>query len=472
MSAAFEKSLARVLTREIPGCTGLVSTERLSGGASQETYKLMITDASGNRPLCLRRAVDGTGAEVDSDLQESVGLATEALLISKAREALVPEPKVDYVLKDRDGLGEGFIMEWLEGETLGARIVRSPEFEGVRPNLARQCGEILARIHAIDIEATGLDEKLQTQTPEILVNQTWERYKRFNTPQPMIDYSARWLLDHLPVQHEVTLVHNDFRNGNLMVDSTGIVGVLDWEISHIGDPMRDLGWICTNSWRFGRADLPVGGFGMYEDLAEGYESISDRKLDRDHVRFWEVYGSFWWAVTTLVMAEHFRVGPDKTVERPAIGRRCSEAQIDCVNLIIRGPVTLIDPPDQADDEMPGIGELLVSVRDFLRADVMDSSSGRTQFLSRVAGNSLDIILRDGSLGAEHRRLELERLRVIFASNDDLSDLRWRLVNALRDASMPLDQDSVIAHLRDTVANQLAIDQPRYSGLATALAVRT
>ena len=81
-------------------------------------------------------------------------------------------------------------------------------------------------------------------------------------------------------------------------------------------------------------------------------------------------------------------------------------------------------------------------------------------------------LRDGSLGAEHRRLELERLRAIFASKDDLSDLRWRLVNALRDASMPLDQDSVIAHLRDTVANQLAIDQPRYSGLATALAVRT
>ena len=87
MSAVFEKSLARVLIREIPGCTGLVSTERLSGGASQETYKLMITDASTTRPLCLRRALDGTGAEVDSDLQESIGLPTEALLISKAREA-------------------------------------------------------------------------------------------------------------------------------------------------------------------------------------------------------------------------------------------------------------------------------------------------------------------------------------------------------------------------------------------------
>ena len=471
MSAVFEKNLAGVLVREIPECTGLVSVERLSGGASQETYKLIITTASDNRLLCLRRAPGGTGAEVDSDLQESIGLPTEALLISQAREALVPEPKVHYVLTERDGLGEGFVMEWLEGEALGSRIVRSPEFEDVRPRLAQQCGEILARIHAIELETSGLVEKLTIRTPEDLVRQTWERYKRFNTPQPMIDYTARWLLEHLPVRHKVTLVHNDFRNGNLMVDSTGIVGVLDWELAHIGDPMHDLGWLCTNSWRFGQANLPVGGFGTYEDLASGYESISGRKLDREHIRFWEVYGSFWWAVTTLVMVDQFRVGPDKTVERAAIGRRCSEAQIDCANLIIKGPVRLIDPPDQSDQEMPGVGELLVSVRDFLRADVVDSSRGRTKFLARVAGNSLGIILRDRSIGGEHRRLELERLRTIFASQDGLLDLQWRLVNALRDASIPLDHDGVIAHLRDTVANQVAIDQPRYSGLATALSVQ-
>ena len=471
MSGALDENLGRVLVREVPGCIGLVSTERLSGGASQETYKLTVTTAKGTRLLCLRRAPGGPEAEVDSDLQESIGLPTEALLISKARAALVPEPKVHYVLRESDSLGEGFVMEWLEGETLGSRIVRSREFEAVRPRLAQQCGEILARIHAIELETSGLLEKLTIRTPEDLVRQTWERYKRFNTPQPMIDYAARWLLEHLPVRHDVTLVHNDFRNGNLMVDSTGIVGVLDWELAHVGDPMHDVGWLCTNSWRFGQANLTVGGFGNYEDLASGYESISGRKLDREHVRFWEVYGSFWWAVTTLVMVDQFRVGPDKSVERAAIGRRCSEAQIDCVNLIIKGPVKLVDPPDQSHQEMPGIAELLVSVRDFLRGDVMDSSRGRTQFLARVAGNSLDIIRRDRSIGGEHRRLELERLRTIFASQDDLADLQWRLVNALRDASIPLDHEGVIAHLRDTVANQVAIDQPGYSGLATALGVR-
>ena len=72
-------------------------------------------------------------------------------------------------------------------------------------------------------------------------------------------------------------MHNDFRNGNFMVGASGVVAVLDWEVAHIGDPMRDLGWICTNSWRFGRSDLPVGGFGEYADLFRGYESVSGQR---------------------------------------------------------------------------------------------------------------------------------------------------------------------------------------------------
>ena len=68
MSAAFEENLARVLVREIPECVGLVSAERLSGGASQETYKLTVTTANGNRLLCLRRASGGTEAEVGLSL--------------------------------------------------------------------------------------------------------------------------------------------------------------------------------------------------------------------------------------------------------------------------------------------------------------------------------------------------------------------------------------------------------------------
>ena len=464
---AFEDKLDAVLKRALDGCRGLVSAERLSGGASQETYRLTIATDDGERLACMRRAPGG-GMEIPDDERINPGLDVEAELMRAARAAGVPEPEVYHVLEPGDGLGEGFVMEWLEGEALGARIARSPDFEALRRNLAFECGQQLARIHGIDLDATGLRDKLQVATPEHFVRQTWERYQLLETPAPMIDFAGRWLMDHLPETPRQTLVHNDFRNGNFMVDQNGIVAVLDWEIAHIGDPMRDLGWICTNSWRFGVTEKPVGGFGEYEDLFRGYEAVSGEPVNPDHVKFWEVFGSFWWAVGCLGMAEHYRTGPDQTVERPAIGRRSSECQVDCVNLLIPGPVTLIEPADvTADDDMPRIDELVTSVRDFLREDVMGATRGRTNFLARVAGNSLDIVLRQLALGDGARAAEHARLRDLLGSEGSLSELRWQLTRALRDGTMALDAPGLAEHLRATVVNQIAIDQPKYSGFRTA-----
>ena len=111
---------------------------------------------------------------------------------------------------------------------------------------------------------------------------------------------------------------------------------------------------------------------------------------------------------------------------------------------------------------------MISVRDFLRQDVMGATSGRTQFLARVASNSLDIVDRELSLGDRHRALELERLQALLDRQGTLSELRWALVHGLRDETLPLDDPRLIEHLRTTVVNQIAIDQPRYSGFQTAL----
>ncbi len=463
--AGFEERLGAVLIERIDRCLSLRSVERLSGGASQETYRLVVETARGDEPMAMRRAPGGT---VDPEKPPPT-LATEALLMESAKAAGVPEPEVYYVLQPEDGLGEGFIMQWLDGVALGARIVRAPELDEVRPHLAYECGRILARIHGIDLDATGLRTRLEAITPLQLMHRSWDRYKLFPTPQPMIDYAARWLSENMPYDFDEGLVHNDFRNGNFMVNDKGINAVLDWEVAHIGDPMRDLGWICTNSWRFGRSDLPVGGFGEYQDLFRGYEEASGKTVDPDHVRFWEVFGSFWWAVGCLGMAEHYRTGPDQTVERPAIGRRSSECQVDCVNLLIPGPVRLIAGDElETGTGMPRIDELLVSVRDYLREDVMTATQGRTNFLARVAGNSLDIVLREIALGEAAQAAEQDRLVALLGENGNLDALRWTLVEALRDGSMALDNLDLQAHLRTSVVNQIAIDQPKYSGFKTAV----
>ncbi len=466
MSEPFEQRLAAVLRARLDDCAALVSCERLSGGANQETYRLVVRGAGGERKLALRRAAGGSD---DARSELNVGLATEAHLFELARAAGVPAPAIHYVLTSEDGIGDGFVMAWLDGETLGHRIVGAPEFAGVRPRLARQCGEILARIHAIDVTAGGLANALPTLSPREEVEQTWSRYRALDTAQPMIDFTARWLLENLPDTPPTALVHSDFRNGNLMVDADGITAVLDWELAHLGDPVRDLGWLCTHSWRFGRDELAVGGFGHVDDLLAGYAAAGGRDIAPEHLRFWQVFGSFWWAVGCLYMADQFRHGPDRSVERPAIGRRSSECQADCVNLLIPGPVTLVAAGDEADSALPRSDELLDSVAAFLREDAAAATHGRTRFFTRVAANSLAIVKRDLALGPAHREAERARLTALLGGTGRLDALRWQLTAGLRDGGIALDHPGLREHLRASVINQLAIDQPTYPALATATA---
>ena len=471
VQADLQAKLSPLLAETFPGFIELDAMERLSGGASQETYRLTLRTRKGPLLLALRRAAGGLPAEISA---EHPGLAVEAELMLAAARAGVPEPEIFRVLSPEEGLGPGFLMQWLDGITLGSKIVKSPELDAVRPRLAAQCGEVLGRIHGIDLAATALREKLVEIGPEACVNQTWARYKALQTPQPMIDYTARWLLANLPQTYQPALVHGDFRNGNIMVDGRrGVVAVLDWELAHVGDPHRDIGWMLTHSWRFGRAELPVGGFGQLASFLEGYARTSGREVDPQAVKFWQVFGSFWWSVGCLGMAEQYRTGPDQSVERPAVGRRSSECQMDCVNLLIPGSVALVSPTSPVDASMmPHRDELLASVIDFLQEEVVPATEGRTQFLARVARNSLDIVSRELALGTAAGHAEFSRLACVLAVSADEADLqalRWRLVNELRGGHWTLDAPELMEHLRATVVNQLNIDQPRYPALRAALA---
>ena len=463
---SLEVRLGDCLSKAIPGFEKILSVRRLSGGASQATYRVETETSRGPRTLAVRRSVRG-GSQTESSA--GPGLAGEAELFRIAKAAGVPEPEVLHVFSEAEDLGEGFVMEWLEGETVGSRILRASELDAIRPNLAFQCGEILARIHGIDVATHRLGRFLETVSTRSYVEAVWERYRSLGTPLPMIDYTARWLLDHLPDEVEPRLVHDDFRNGNLLVSPAGIVGVLDWELAHLGDPIRDLGWICTPSWRFGRHDRPVGGFGFLSELLDGYESVSGTRVDTRHVRFWQIFGSFWWAASSLAMAAFWREGADRTVERPAIARRSSECQVDCANEIIPGPVALVAPESpHSSVDLPSVDELLTSVCEFLRGDARRALEGRDAFLALVGSNALDIVQRELALGPAHRRGEHERLRILLASDAPLEALRASLCAGLREGSIALGHPGLADHLRNTAANQLAIDQPQYPGLATAL----
>lgn len=459
LDAAFSDALQAVLAARVEGFRQLKECQKLTAGASQETFRVLVATADGDRQFALRRCPP---AQQGGPIQGQVGLETEAHLLQLAAAADIPVPGVVHVLTRDDKLGEGFLMAWLEGETLGQRIVKSVELADIRPQLARQCGEILARLHAIELDA-DMRKRLPTITPAALVRETWEWYQSLEVPVPMIDFTARWLLENLPGESRQTLVHGDFRNGNLMINATGVHAVLDWELAQIGDPVRDLGWLCVNSWRFGNAGLPVGGFGTIEDLLAGYQAVSGVAIDRDDLRFWQVFGSFWWSTTTLGMAATWRSGATPSLERPVIGRRSSEAQMDCVNLLVPGDFELpeVSGMDQG-TQLPMPSELLEGVRTFLREEVAANENAHFSFLARVAANSLAIAQREFLYGPGLALAEHQRLQAMLGSGE-LDQLRRKLAQDLR-AGLALDTPGLGPHLRSTVAGQLYIDQPHYSAI--------
>ncbi|MFT6892309.1 MAG: aminoglycoside phosphotransferase (APT) family kinase protein [Halioglobus sp.] len=462
MAQDIEQALQILLAKEFPSFESLVSCRKLTAGASQETYQVVIDIGAQERSLALRRAVPTLQSQ--SELG-TITLEVEAKLFQLAAAGGIPEPEILYVLREADNLGSGFIMEWLEGETLGNRIVRHEDFALLREDLAYQCGSVLARVHALDWRDAGLDSHLSNVSPEALVNETWSYYRDIAVSEPMIDFTGRWLLDHLPENSQTALVHGDFRNGNLMVTPNGIAAVLDWELAHVGDPVRDLGWLCVNSWRFGNSEKSVGGFGHVDDLLAGYYSVSGQKISPEHLKFWQVFGSFWWSIICLRMAQSWRTGETPSLERPAIGRRSSEAQMDCVNLLIPGSFNLPEPRgDLADGaQLPMAAELLRSVSEFLRDEILHEVTAENAFLSRVAANSLDIVQREVLYGPILADEEKQRLQSLLTGEAGLDTLRWELVEKLRN-HLPLGTPGLAEHLRETVAGQLSIDQPKYSGL--------
>ncbi|MBM1143046.1 phosphotransferase family protein [Alcanivorax sp. ZXX171] len=321
-----EDRLNRVVQSVLPGAA-IEGLTRLTGGANQQMWSLDAVAGEQRQPMVLRQT-----SEWNQDAESSLALDHEARLVIRAGEGGVPVPPVYRILEPEDGLGVGYLMARLEGETLPPKILRRDRYRDARRRLAAQCGEVMATIHRLDV--SGLDF-LQPMNPGVVVDRLYQEYQGYDEPRPVFELAFRWLRDHLPTAPDrLSLVHGDFRHGNLMVDEQGLVSVLDWELAYLGDPMADLGWICVNSWRFGNIDLPVGGFGTREQLFDGYEAASGHRPDPERVRFWEILGTLRWGVICQGMAATFVHGHDTSPERGAIGRRASETEVDLLHELI------------------------------------------------------------------------------------------------------------------------------------------
>jgi aminoglycoside phosphotransferase (APT) family kinase protein len=264
---------------------------------------------------------------------QAIGLEAEALVIAAAAKTGAPVPPIAHVCLPDEGLGAAYVMVRLRGETIARKILRDAPFAGARAALTAQCGRALAQIHSTSLAALPA---LPQADGLAQLNQYEAMYQSFQSPRPVFALAFRYLREHAPKALGATLVHGDFRLGNLMVDQSGLVAALDWELAHVGDPGEDLGWLCAPSWRFGALENPVGGFGALDVLLDAYHAAGgDGSVDHARVRFWMMLGALKWGVMCLIMFRAFDTGLDPSVERAAIGRRASETELDLA-LMLKG----------------------------------------------------------------------------------------------------------------------------------------
>jgi aminoglycoside phosphotransferase (APT) family kinase protein len=305
---------------------------RLAGGASRELWALDATWGGETHGLVLRRDPPGRVGDAGDRVLEFE-------LLRAAAEGGVPVPAVHWACDDPDVLGSGFfLMDLVDGETIPRRLLRDDDaYAEARRVMTGQLGEILAGIHSIDLERPELARLHAGEqggvSPRKEVRRIAEGIRGMAVePHPVLDLAERWLLERAPEAERRSVVHGDYRVGNVIFGPEGVRAILDWELSHVGDPVEDLGWLCCKSWRFG-ATPPVGGLGSREELVEAYERAGGAKVDPAALAWWEACANFKVALVWIMQSRVFLDGKVPSVELASLGRRTAEPEAELLRIL-------------------------------------------------------------------------------------------------------------------------------------------
>jgi aminoglycoside phosphotransferase (APT) family kinase protein len=266
-----------------------LSFERIGLGQSNLTY--LVCDAQ-ERKWVLRRPPLG-------DLLASAhDVAREARILSALDDTAVPTPRVYGLSRDAAGVPL-LLMEFVDGLV----VDRMPIAESLTPQRRRQIGlsmpATLAKIHAVDLERAGLDDlashKPYAQRQLKRWAAQWEQSKTRDLPA--LDDLTRRLIAAAPQRQELTLVHGDFHLRNVITSHTTgeVTGVLDWELSTLGDPLADMGSLLAYWPQPGEEDIAGGfaataleGFPDRAELARVYLAQTGRNAAT--LKYWHALG--------------------------------------------------------------------------------------------------------------------------------------------------------------------------------------
>ncbi len=321
-----EKRLEAWLRAHLEGFDGPLQVQQFRKGHSNLTYRI----SDGTRDWVLRRGPFGSNVATAHDM------GREYRILSGLHRAYAPAPRAFVICDDNEVLGAPFyVMERKNGVILRAKVPPGIDWT---PALGAATSEAvvrnLAAIHAVDLEQAGLADYGKPEGYVRRQVEGWtERYFKAKTDEiPDIETVAAWLADKMPAESTATLIHNDYKYDNLVFAPSfglasgahaasgglappSIVGVLDWEMATVGDPLMDLGtalsyWVTADDapevlmMPFGVAHFP--GSWSRAQVVECYAEASGR--DVANVDFYHVFGLFKTAVVAQQIYYRFKSG--------------------------------------------------------------------------------------------------------------------------------------------------------------------
>jgi aminoglycoside phosphotransferase (APT) family kinase protein len=309
-------ALAAFLNDAVPGFGPIADIRQFPGGYSNLTYFIQTARNGDQAGYVLRRPpVGAKDIKGGHDMSREFRVLT---LLQQAEYAKIPAPVA--FCADESVLGCPFyVMERVEGVVLRAHT--APKL-GLAPELLRGLGESLVdnlvELHALDLEKTGL---LALGKPEGYVRRQvegWQRrYAAAQTDDlPDMDQLARYLSDHTPADQPPTLLHNDYKFDNVVLntsDLSQIRAVLDWEMCTVGDPLIDLG-TALSYWAEATDDPFRKNFNLTwlpgnltrQQVADRYADRSGR--DIGNLLYYYVFGQFKNAVITQQIYGRYKKG--------------------------------------------------------------------------------------------------------------------------------------------------------------------
>lgn len=321
-----EEVTAEALESYLPGrldCESVTVDDLVqhSEGWSRNTFSFTATWSDGDDEHVNRFTLRGEseGGVLDTDLQK------EFRVMDAVQDTGVPVPET-YWYEEDEGIFDApfFVVDFATGEAPNTwqHSDREP-LEAAWTDggdLPQQFVDAAAAIHSVPPdEVPFLDRPDPDDVVEREIDHWAGKYETLDLrEEPVIDEAIRWFRDNPPTVSELTLVHGDFRIGNMLIDDGEITAVLDWEMARLGDPHYDLGYSSMPYLAGKLVDRPtdlVCALVERDWYYDRYEEVSGRTVDRYAVRYWEAFAIFVMVTILLTGVDRYNKGTSDDVRQ-------------------------------------------------------------------------------------------------------------------------------------------------------------